>query len=146
MKMGTCHASGRSDKTDLLSPLDGLAFRDERFAEMEVARHNTTAVIDVHDITGEKEIVDQHYDAAVRRMHRRANTAAEIDAQVPGRQHAVEGTTRAEPARNCRQARAKKWFGPQWRSRMRSSSDFARASVFPIDSSLRLGVEGTGEA
>src|SRR5688500_281045 len=98
MEMGTGHASGRADESNLLSPLDGLAFRYVRPTQMKVSGHDAAAVIDVHDIPGEEESVHERDYAAVCRNHRRTDTASEVDAKVPARNDAIEGASGAEAA------------------------------------------------
>ncbi len=90
--MRTGNTSRRANETDFLSALDGLTFGDERFAQMEITRHHAAAVIDVHNVTGEEEIVDERDNPAVGSTHGSADTAAEIDAEVSACHHAIEGT------------------------------------------------------
>jgi len=59
----------RPDETDLLAPLHGVPHRHERLRQVEVSGDHAAAVIDVHDVPGEKEIVHQGDDAPVCRPY-----------------------------------------------------------------------------
>ena len=59
------YSAGCAYEADLLPPRDSVTLRDEHFTEMEVARENAGAVIDVDHVSGEEEFVDQRDDAAV---------------------------------------------------------------------------------
>jgi hypothetical protein len=65
-----------------LSPHDGIANRHQWLAEVEVSGDYPTAVIDVNDVSSQKEIVDERHNATVRRAHRLTDSAPEIDAEV----------------------------------------------------------------
>ena len=108
VEMGTGHAPCRANESDLLPPFDGLALRYVRPAQMKVSRDYSTAVIDVHDIPSEEEFVHERDYAAVCRNHRRADSASEVDAEMPARNDAVEGASGAEPARDSGRSRTKK--------------------------------------
>ena len=96
MQVRAGHAPGRSDESDLLSPHDGIAHRHQRLAEVEVSGDDPTAVIDVNNVSSEKEIVDERHDTAVRRAHRLTDCATEIDTEVATGHAAVEETPRSE--------------------------------------------------
>src|ERR1051325_2502604 len=101
-----------ADEPDLLTALHGVTGGNEGLAHVEVARDHTDAMVDVHHVAGEKELVDQRDDAAIRRPDRLTNGAAKIDAEVATRELAVEHATRAESTRDDRGARANEWLGP----------------------------------
>ena len=104
MEVRAGHPSGRSDKSDLLSPHDRVADRHERLAEVEVRGDDSAAVVNVNDVAGEKEVVDERDDAAVRRAHRLSDRATKIDAEVTAGHAAVEDASGPELARDyqCR--------------------------------------------
>ena len=66
---------------------------DERLAEVQVAGGEAAAVIDVHDVPAEEEVVDERDDAVVRRTDGRADGSAEVDAEMPAGHLTVEGAT-----------------------------------------------------
>jgi hypothetical protein len=57
----------------------------------------------------------------------------------------VERSTGTEPAGDCRRARTKERRCPHWRSRVRSPTYIASASVLAIDARLRLRIERSCE-
>jgi hypothetical protein len=57
---------------------------------MEVARHDAGTVIDVHDISGEKEIRDECDNTAIRCIYRRTDFPCEIHSEMRARQSAIE--------------------------------------------------------
>src|SRR5687768_5156184 len=146
MEMRPGHAPSGADEADLLSSLDSFAFRYVRPTQMKVSGHYSATVIDVHDIAGEEESVHKRDYAAVCRDHRRADSTAEVDAEVPARHDAAEGTTGAEAARDNGRPRPQKRCRPHVRSRVRPASYFARSLVFAIDTRPHLGVERPGES
>jgi len=70
VKMRSCHSPSRADETDLLTTLNGISRSDERLAQMEVRGDDTTAVIDVDDITRQKEIPHESDNTAIGRVNR----------------------------------------------------------------------------
>ena len=98
MKVRASHSSGSAYQSNLLPASDGVAGRDQSFAQVEISGDDTTSVIDVHDIAGEKESVHQRDHTAVSREYRRADRALEIDAEVTARHSAVEYPSGAESA------------------------------------------------
>jgi hypothetical protein len=68
---------------------------------MEIRGHQSPAVIDVHDVAGEKEIVDQGDDPAIGGAYGLPYRSAEIDTQVTTRHPAIEQTPRPELAGDC---------------------------------------------
>ena len=96
MEVRAGHPSSRSDKSDALTALNRVACGDERLAEMEVSGYDTCAVIDVHDVAGEKEAVHERDDAPVRSSDRFSDGAAEIDTEVAAGNGAVEDSSRSE--------------------------------------------------
>jgi hypothetical protein len=90
MQVGACNSAGSAYQANLLPASDGVAGRDETFAEVEISGDDTTSVIDVQNVAGEKESIHQRDHAAVSREYRRADCALEIDAEVAARHPAVE--------------------------------------------------------
>jgi hypothetical protein len=90
------YASGRTDESYLLSSLYGVTDCDERPAEMEIASDDSSAMVDVNDIAGQEEIVDQCNDTAVCGIHRLAGGAPEIDTEVAARHVTVEEASRSK--------------------------------------------------
>jgi len=98
MEMRTGHPARRTNEANLLSASDGVAGRDESFAQVEISGDDTGSVIDVHDVAGEKESVHQRDYAAVCREYRRARCALEIDAEVTACHSAIEHSAGTEAA------------------------------------------------
>jgi hypothetical protein len=98
--MRTRHASGCPNQADLLPTLDGVANRDKRLAEMEIAGYDSGTMVDVNDVAGEKEFVDERNHAAIRRIHRLTYRSPEIDAEVAAGHVAVEETPASKLARH----------------------------------------------
>ena len=94
------YAPGRADEADLLPPLDGVANSDERFAEMEIAGYDPSSMVDVNDVAGQKEIVDERNYAAIRGIHRLAYRSPEIDAEVTTGHLTVEETPTSKLTRH----------------------------------------------
>jgi hypothetical protein len=96
--MRPCHSSSCTHQTDLLSALYRITCRDERLAQMEVTCHDTSTMIDVNHIAGEKELIDKGNYSAICRSYWFACGTAKIDAEVPACQGAVEHPATSEPA------------------------------------------------
>ena len=79
------HAPSCADETNLLSASNGVTLSYQRATQMEVACHDAGTVIDVDDISGEKEIRDKLDNTAIRCAHRRTDSSSEIDAEVCAR-------------------------------------------------------------
>ena len=122
-------AAGGADEADLLAPLDRVADGDLGKAHVEVAGHDAVAVIDVHDVAGEKEAVDERDHPAIRGVDRIAGRAAIVDAEVAAGDAAVEHPPGAEAARDPRLARSLEWARPQLRRFLRAVAE-GRASSF----------------
>ena len=88
--MRTGYAAGVSNQSDHLPAFHGLTDMHERLAHVKVRGDHAAAVVDVHDVAGEKEIVDQRYDAAIGCFDRFADRASKIDAEVSGSELSVE--------------------------------------------------------
>ena len=80
MQVRPCYAPGRADQTDNLSAGYCVTHRHEWFAEVEISGNQSAAVIDVHNISGEKEIVDQGDDSAICSAHWFPYSPPEINA------------------------------------------------------------------
>jgi len=100
MQMRTGYTSGGTDESDLLPPLHGVANCDERLAEMEIAGYDTGTMVDVNDVAGQKEIVDERNHTAIGGIHRLAYRSPEIDAEVATGHLTVEETPASELARH----------------------------------------------
>ena len=138
-------ATGGADEADFLTALDGVTDSDFGEAHVEVAGHQAIAVIDVDDVAGEEEAVDQGDHAAVRGVDRVARRAAVVNAEVAARDAAVKDATGAETARDSRLAGPRECLGPKlWRV-LRVVTDGAGELVFSLDARFRLRVEATSE-
>ena len=102
------HSSCRSNEPDLLSSLYSIAHGHEWLAEMEIRGHDAGTVIDVNDIAGKEEVVDEGDYSAVRSIHRVTDGSPEIHTEVAARQVAIEDTPGSKLTGNYRRARAKK--------------------------------------
>jgi hypothetical protein len=85
MQMGACDTPGSADDPDLLPALHRVANGNRRLGQVKVARDDSAAVVDVHDIAREKEIVDECHDATIRGAHRIARLAGEVHTAVTAR-------------------------------------------------------------
>jgi hypothetical protein len=139
------HSSGRSDESDLLSPFDRITDCHKRFAEVEIRGDDTSAVVDVDDVAGKKEIVDERNDTAVCRTHRLANGATEINAEVAAGHAAVEETSGSKLARYYRRAWAKERSGPHPGRIMSTRADRSRPEVLSRYPCGGRRVEGASE-
>src|SRR4051812_49000750 len=111
MQMRPRHASRGADPTDELAAFHRVTDGDQWLAQVEVRGDDARAVIDVHHAAGEKERVDEDDDAAVCGPYRIADRAAEVDAQVPRGELAVEHPAGAERAGHHGRARLEKGRG-----------------------------------
>jgi len=81
VEMRPSHATGGTHDPNLLTALYRVSYRDGSLREMEIPGHHAPAMVDVHDIAGEKEVVHQGNDAPVRcpngiaRLTREVHTA-----------------------------------------------------------------------
>lgn len=107
MEVRAGHSSCGPNESDLLSPLYGIPHCDEWFAEVEIRGHDASAVIDVNDIAGQEEVVDERDDAAVGSVHRLPHGPAKIDTEVAAGQVAIEDTPGSKLTGNYRRTRAK---------------------------------------
>ena len=108
MEVRAGHSSCGSNEPDLLSSLYSIAHGHECLAEMEIRGHDASSVIDVDDIAGQEEVVDQRDDSAVGSIHRLTDRSTEIDAEVAAGQVAIEDAPGSKLTGNYRRARAKK--------------------------------------
>src|SRR5689334_3003159 len=102
MEMRARHSTRSADDTNLLAALDGIADANRRLRQVEVACHHAGAMVDVHDIARQKEVVHEDHDSPVRRAHRIARLPGEIDAAVAACESAVEQPPRTEATRYAR--------------------------------------------
>ena len=107
MEMWAGYPPGRADKSDLLSSHDRVAYRNEWFAEVKIRRNHSAAVVDVDNVAGEEEIVDQRNDSAISGAHRLPNRTPEIDTEVAAGHAAVEDASGTELARDYRRSGSK---------------------------------------
>src|SRR5687768_13602028 len=144
--MGSCNTSTRSHFADLLAFLDCVAFSYERTAEMKVTSDDPRAVIDVDDLAGQKEIIDERHDTAIRGAYRRSDRAREIHSKMSAREGAVEHPPRTESTGYGRRAWIYETAFPHRRCRMSTAAYLSRTFVLPIDSRLGLGIERSCES
>ena len=102
VEMRAGHTARGAHEADLLAALHGVPHRDECLGQVEVPGDDSRAVIDVHDISGEEEAVDQRNNAPIRGTYRIAGLAGEIHAPVTTRQATIEQSPRSEGARDPR--------------------------------------------
>jgi hypothetical protein len=57
---------------------------------MKVRGDHSLSVIDVHDVTREKEITDESNDSTIRCTYRLTDLPPEIDAEMPAGERSVE--------------------------------------------------------
>ena len=145
MQVRTSHPSRRSDESDSLPPHYRVARGYERLAQVEVSCDDTTAVIDVNNVTGEKEIVDESNDTTVCRAHRLTGGAPEVDTEVTAGHATVEETSGSELARDDRCPGPKEGCSPHWRRVVRVLADVSRASVLAFDARRGCGIERASE-
>ena len=107
MQMRSGHSPCRSYEPNPLSPPHCVAHRHERFAEVKIRRDDSATVVDINHVAGEKEIVDECNNSAVRGEHRLSDRATEIDAKVTAGDPAVEDAAGTEFAGDHRCPRSK---------------------------------------
>src|SRR5690348_18132724 len=90
VEMRASHTARGPHEANLLPALHGIPDGDERLGQMEVAGHDAAAMIDVHDIAGEEEIVHQRHHTPVRGADGIPRLAGEIHTPVTARQASVE--------------------------------------------------------
>lgn len=90
MKVGTRHSPRRADQANDLSATHRISHGHQRLAHVKIGRDHAATVIYIDDVSREKEIVHQCDDAAVGGTDLFAGGSAKIDAQMSGRQLAVE--------------------------------------------------------
>lgn len=113
---------------------------------MKIRRHYPAAVIDVHDVAREKEIVDERNDTSICRANRRADSAAKIHTEVSARERSVEHPAAAESARHCRRSGTNERGSPHGRRIVRTAANVARSRVLAVDSRLCFRIERTRES
>ena len=115
MQVRSGHSPCRTDESNPLSSRDRVAYRHERLAEMKIRGDDSTAVVDVNHIAGEKEIVDESNDSPVRCEHGLSECATEIDAEVTTGYPTVEDAAGSEFTGDHRCARSKEGSRPHRR-------------------------------
>src|ERR1700694_2761136 len=144
--MRTRHPPGGADQTDYLPAGDSVPHRHKCLAEVEIRGDETTAVIDVDNVAGEKEVVDERDNPAIGGAHGLAYRSAKINTQVATRHPAVEQTPRSKFTRDRRRPRTKERRGPHQRRVVRVLSDLAGTRVFAVDPRPSDGNEGARKA
>ena len=96
------------DQANHLSSLHRVAGCHEKLAQVEIRSDDSAAVVDVDDVSREKEVVDERNHPAIRSAHRLADRAPEINAEVTRGERAVEEAPGSEFARYHRRARLEK--------------------------------------
>ena len=104
--MWTSYSPGRSDEPNLLPARNRISLCDESATQMEVAGDDAVAVVDVHDIAGEKEIIHQCNHTSIRGAYGRADFSREVHAEVPACKSAIEGSSRSEAGSDRRRSRS----------------------------------------
>ena len=99
--MRTSHSSSCTHQTYLLPPLDSVALRYQGLAQVEIRGNDSAAVIDIHDIPGEKKIADERDNSAISRSHWLSDRASKVYTEVAAGKRSVEHSPAAEPARDC---------------------------------------------
>src|SRR5690348_6047307 len=99
MQMRSGHPPRRADDADLLPSQHRVADCHRRLRQMEVSGDHPIAVVDVDDVSGKKEVVDQCHDTAIRRSHRIPGLPGEVDAAVTTGQSAIEESARPKSTR-----------------------------------------------
>src|SRR4051812_13928833 len=146
VQMWSCDAPGVADQPDNLSALHGVASRHQRLAHVEVRGDYSAAVVDVDDIPGEKEPVDERNDSTIGRADRLTDRTPEVDTKMSRRQLAVEDAPRPEFTGDHGGARLEKRIRPHWRMVVRGPADLARTRVLALDAGDGSGVQRLGEA
>src|SRR5213594_231723 len=113
---------------------------------MEVPRDDTRAVIDVHHVSSEKEVVDEGDDTAIRRAHRITDRSLKVDAEVSARDLTVEDAPRAESTGDLRCAWAQERPRPELRRHVRLATDLARTRVLVRDARGGRGIQRPSES
>ena len=143
--MRSSDASGSSNQADLLPALDGISGGNLRLAHMEVARHESIAVVDVDDVPREKEFGDERDDAAIRGVDRIAGRSAIVDTEMAARDLAVEDAAGSELARDPSGSRPEEGQGEELRRVLRVPTDPASERVFVLDARFSSRVEPSRE-
>ena len=112
---------------------------------MEIPGHEPIAMVDVHDVPGEKKLGNERHDSAVCRVDRLAERAAIVDAQMAARHASVEHTPAAEHARDARGPRPEKGQRPELRRLLRLMSHAAGELVLVFDARLRQRIHRSRE-
>jgi hypothetical protein len=84
VKVWARHPARCSNESDFLSTRDSISFRNERSAQVKVSSDDAVAVVDVDDISGQEESIDERNDSTVGCNYRRSRTSAQIDTKVAG--------------------------------------------------------------
>jgi len=92
VKVGTGHSTGRADQSNHLSATHRVSHGHQLLAHVEVGGDYAATMIHIDDVSREEEIVHQRDDAPVGGADLFAGGSAKIDAQMPGRQLAVENS------------------------------------------------------
>src|ERR1041385_1830268 len=90
-------------------------------------------MVDVHDVSGEKEIVDQDHDTSVRRPDRVPNRAPKIDSQMPAGDGAVENAAGPEGTGDDGHSRLHERLRPERRLIVRFNAERSSAGISGVD-------------
>ena len=113
--MWTCHPTRRAHETQQCTALHRVAHRNARGAHVEVRGEQSRAMVHVHRIATEIEIVDESHHATIRRMNGSANRTGVIRAHMPRGNNAIEFARIAERARDATVARRDERCRPETR-------------------------------
>src|SRR5262249_46956365 len=104
------------------------------------------AVVDVHDVAGEKKLRDERDDAPIGRENHFADAPTIVHAEVTAGDAAVEDAAGAESTGDLRVAGAQEWERPQRRRLLSSFSNFTSELVLMLNARLGRRVQSLSEA
>src|SRR5207253_2208660 len=133
VQMRSGHPPRLTNEPDRLPAHHRVTLRHQRLAHVEIPSDDTSAMIDVDHRARQKEGVDQSDDAAVGRANRIADGSAEIDAEMPARDSAVEHPAVPERTGDNRGSWTKECCRPERRRLVRTASDVTRAGILAVD-------------
>ena len=134
------------DKADRLTCADSIPRRYQLLAQMEIGAQDAGTVIQVDDVTGQKEGLDEEHFSVCRRYDRVTKRPAQVQAHVPTGHLTIEHPPIAESTRHPTFTRHDEALTPERGRTVRASGRVTGSGAILIELCLIFRIEGRTEA